>query len=48
MISPHLPTSPHISQVLLDFQLAGHQQFLGHFLRLFRDHDPEVMRVIEP
>eukprot|EP00964_Phaeocystis_antarctica_P109800 scaffold74212_cov38-Phaeocystis_antarctica.AAC.1 len=33
-------------KVLLDFQLAGHQQFLGHFLRLFRELDPEAKGVI--
>ena len=34
-------------KVLLDFQLAGHQQFLGHFLRLFRELDPEAKGVID-
>ena len=34
-------------KVLLDFQLAGHQQFLGHFLALFRDLDPGAKGVID-
>jgi len=34
-------------KVLLDFQLSGHQQFLGPFLRLFRDIDPEAKGVID-
>ena len=33
-------------KVLLDFQLAGHQQFLSHFLRLWREHDPEARGVV--
>jgi len=34
-------------QILLDFQLAGHQQFLEAFVAVFRQHDKQGRAVVD-